>query len=496
MGLSTKTGSFTKNASTGAQAVTGVGFLPKAIIFWTSYQTSSDTPTTSYRYGWGCSTGAAESFSISAASQGGVGTTATARRCDTKPISIVNYDATLLSAADLTSFDADGFTLDWTTNGGGTQIIHYLALGGTDLTGQKVVTWSNVASTGNQSVTGVGFQPNLLFTMKSLATATTEMSASQALSLGVVSAASNYASLSIGGNSGVNTAAADYDSFRAIKTDAALIAINTALSDTHRASLTSMDSDGFTLNWSVASTVQLWGGLALKGPRVKVGTFTSASAITGVGFTPSAVAFLSTQRANTTNTFNLQHDFGATTGVGADQSANIIDSRIPTGGGNTDGAGTDSTGKCYTRVSTGPTAIQTQAALSSFDSDGFTLSWSAGTITDIIGYIALGGAPSAVSSAATNVTTTGAQLNGTVNPSGSPATYYFEWGLTTAYGNTTAPQGPSSSGSDFAISDTIAGLTGNTVYHFRAIITGGGTTILGNDLSFTTPGVDRALMVF
>jgi hypothetical protein len=42
--------------------------------------------------------------------------------------------------------------------------------------------------------------------------------------------------------------------------------------------------------------------------------------------------------------------------------------------------------------------------------------------------------PTVVTSTATHVGQTSAVLNGTVNPNGSSTTYFFQWGLTTAYG--------------------------------------------------------------
>src|SRR5687767_11469394 len=49
-------------------------------------------------------------------------------------------------------------------------------------------------------------------------------------------------------------------------------------------------------------------------------------------------------------------------------------------------------------------------------------------------------APGASTGAATEVTATTATLNGVVNPNKEDTTYVFEYGLTTAYGTTTAPQ--------------------------------------------------------
>ena len=50
------------------------------------------------------------------------------------------------------------------------------------------------------------------------------------------------------------------------------------------------------------------------------------------------------------------------------------------------------------------------------------------------------GVPTVATGAASSITTTSAQLNGSVNPNGSATTYYFEYGLTTAYGAATPVQ--------------------------------------------------------
>lgn len=75
---------------------------------------------------------------------------------------------------------------------------------------------------------------------------------------------------------------------------------------------------------------------------------------------------------------------------------------------------------------------------------------------------------------ATNVTATGATLNGTVD---AGATYHFEYGTTTSYGLTT----PVQSGSG-PVSATISGLTAETTYHYKVVSSSGS----GADLTFTT----------
>lgn len=93
--------------------------------------------------------------------------------------------------------------------------------------------------------------------------------------------------------------------------------------------------------------------------------------------------------------------------------------------------------------------------------------------------------PIAVTTAATDFTTTSAQLNGTVNPSGTATTYYFEYGLTTGYGSATTSTSAGSGASAVAVNATVTGLTPGTLYHYRLVATNG-TADQGDDMTFRT----------
>ncbi|MEE9167909.1 MAG: T9SS type A sorting domain-containing protein [Candidatus Neomarinimicrobiota bacterium] len=98
-----------------------------------------------------------------------------------------------------------------------------------------------------------------------------------------------------------------------------------------------------------------------------------------------------------------------------------------------------------------------------------------------------GTAPTATTDTATNVSTTSATLNGTVNPNNLSTTLTFEWGQTTTYGNTvTADQSPVTGTSDVSVSATLTELSDNTEYHFRAVATNSAGTTNGGDQTFTT----------
>jgi hypothetical protein len=98
------------------------------------------------------------------------------------------------------------------------------------------------------------------------------------------------------------------------------------------------------------------------------------------------------------------------------------------------------------------------------------------------------GPPTAVTTAATNVSSNSATLNGIITANGSSTTVTFEYGLTTAYG-TTVPGVPgtvNSGNTPVPVTADISGLTINTTYHFRVNGQNGVGTTNGNDMTFLT----------
>lgn len=107
-------------------------------------------------------------------------------------------------------------------------------------------------------------------------------------------------------------------------------------------------------------------------------------------------------------------------------------------------------------------------------------------------------APTATTNAATSVGTTTATLNGSLNPNGAnagwPVSYYFEWGPTAAYGNTTAVVGGQTGSAAIPVTAALVGLSANTTYHFRLVATNADNTTNGADQTFMTQATDRVLM--
>jgi hypothetical protein len=96
------------------------------------------------------------------------------------------------------------------------------------------------------------------------------------------------------------------------------------------------------------------------------------------------------------------------------------------------------------------------------------------------------GPPVVTTGTATNVTTSSATLNGSLDPHGLTTSVSFQYGTTTGYGHNTPMQ--SQSGNTYRnITSNISGLTTHTTYHFRIVATNSAGTRFGSDRTFTTP---------
>jgi hypothetical protein len=102
-------------------------------------------------------------------------------------------------------------------------------------------------------------------------------------------------------------------------------------------------------------------------------------------------------------------------------------------------------------------------------------------------FITLGQAPASTTKPATNITSTGATLNGTVNPNNISATVFFDYGTVANYGQTISPSPYVIHGNITTdISVVLSGLSPKTVYHYRIRSYNSLGTSFGNDVTFTT----------
>lgn len=167
MTLLTEKFTFTKTTSTAtpvSQEINLSGaFQPKLLILWTSAQTTSDgTYTDNNHWSFGFSDGTNDICQVSTMNES-TETDSWNWRNDFV-IVVMNPGLGAVSAATVSSFDADGFTLSWTVQSDTTaMVIHGIAIGGTDITNVSAFdTTVGDINTGNHSYNGTGtsFQPD------------------------------------------------------------------------------------------------------------------------------------------------------------------------------------------------------------------------------------------------------------------------------------------------------------------------------------------------
>lgn len=104
-----------------------------------------------------------------------------------------------------------------------------------------------------------------------------------------------------------------------------------------------------------------------------------------------------------------------------------------------------------------------------------------------------------VSSVEPNTTNVGlytATIQGGVYPNGSETTYYFEYGITDAYGGQTPERSAGSGTENVFVSETIENLNPDTVYHFRLIAENEYGTATGPDqVFFTQINTHKAIII-
>ena len=277
-GVSVYVGSLTSPTATGDQSYTGIGFQPKAIIFLGDKQNATGW-TTTYQTGISFTTAAAQNYGVSASNLSGTGRREQAYAASNAPY--VNTTATgnctgtsAYLAAVLKQFDADGFTLTWNTVQAAGYTIHYIALGG-DLSNAKAISWTSKTGTGSQAVTGVGFKPECVIHIGHEYTAASNTTES-AMQIGAMDSLGHQWAMY-----GGSYCSTSVSTRRVQLTDCCIVGTTHSASVTRKAAFTSMDDDGFTVNWSANVNATYVYSLCLKGGTyggIVVGNFAKTTA--------------------------------------------------------------------------------------------------------------------------------------------------------------------------------------------------------------------------
>jgi phosphodiesterase/alkaline phosphatase D-like protein len=96
--------------------------------------------------------------------------------------------------------------------------------------------------------------------------------------------------------------------------------------------------------------------------------------------------------------------------------------------------------------------------------------------------------PTVATGSHSHLTDTSAALHGAVNANGSATTYYFQWGLTTAYGLQSVARSVGHGTKAASVSTTAQDLIPGTTYHYRLVATNAAGTTIGADRTFKTAG--------
>ncbi len=224
-------------------------------------------------------------------------------------------------SARLASIDEDGITLDITTPFSVPTIVRLLSLGPELVTDKAIgLAIPFPAVTGDQVITGLGFQPTAAI-FASTGRAPDEPSYSQyCWGFSADDGAGGVdQSLLVGYSRGNGQSS---DARRYCRRDYCLgLSIETPGNDAleRRASLSSFDPDGFTLDHdTINPATKVFGYLALDGPGFRAGGFTvGQEAVTGLPFVPRSGIFHSAGQIESPDSLAMQRDDISIGGVAA-----------------------------------------------------------------------------------------------------------------------------------------------------------------------------------
>jgi hypothetical protein len=113
----------------------------------------------------------------------------------------------------------------------------------------------------------------------------------------------------------------------------------------------------------------------------------------------------------------------------------------------------------------------------------------------LAGPAAAASAPAVSTGPAQSVGYGSATLTGSVNPNGSDSSYYFQYGLTRAYGGQTAIANAGAGDRPLGVSLPIGGLQPLTLYHYRIVAVNSTGPSIGADHTFLTKKVPLSLQI-
>ena len=371
MALSSFSGQFAADTADTTTAVTGLGFIPKAIIFFAVDNTTAGLDFAAGN--GGMAVGFTDGTNHSYAGWSGDNNVATTNvgksYSTTKCIGIMNDGTPTVDNEATCAFDADGFTLTWNSTPGSAWLIGYWAVGGSDITNVNVGSVAMDTDLGAQSVTGPAFQPNIVFIAHTSSTAA-GTAAGVDFGFGVAVSSSKEACMAVTAADG-QTMAANINAESRVSGSNTIIGLaNPAIE--LAADFTNFTANGFDINFSDASpSAYLFSYLVIKGGQWDCGTSqapasATTQSVTGMAFQPTTMGIFGSQAtALDTNTNEAKTAIGAAVSTSTESScvarhSETINTAMNRGNENA---------KILSLAST------VEADFTSFNSDGWTITW-------------------------------------------------------------------------------------------------------------------------
>jgi hypothetical protein len=338
----------TTDALNATKVVTGLGFTPKALRFyWVGLQSNSPTNAVAGNVNERRGVG----FAVSNASRRCVGTfsddnNGAASDCG----SVAADDCVCITVAgtgtidgklDISSFDADGFTLIVDDVVPANITVFYEAWGGQDITAAVVGDIAEPAATGTQNYTVSGFTSDgrnqcVMFAgVQSVNALNTGQGQDSGLCVGFATSTSSTNNVVVVGNADDNSGTSDTDGYCFQGDCLAQIVIAGGNPDA-RANLSAWGTDQFTLNWTNRATTNRRNiFLAIKGGSWQASSYTIAgntlNSTTTVSDLPfflrglSLIGRMTAQSTAGTSTAQDRVSFGSGLSTTSRNSAGIID---------------------------------------------------------------------------------------------------------------------------------------------------------------------------
>ncbi len=314
----TKVSSF--NVGTGAVGtttqVTGTGFQPKAVLFWWSGLTTTVDFTGGlvHKRGFGVAVSPTDRRAVYSQSMGLADPTATdAGHHDAAAIGALTTAGAIDGLADLQSMDSNGFTLIIDDQFATNLRVHYLALGGSELTNVGSGIFTEPGATGSQNITTVGFQPDAVVLFSAMIGADPPGTAvDSTMMLGAAAGSTPVDAVWAGGS---NDAAATAQTISYSRAGESIALFDSAVTLTDgRAEVSSWLSNGFQVNWLERAGSRRVHYLALKGGQYLVGDLlTEKDTVTTIvegafGFQPKGALLASHGTTQSTQDTVKDHD--------------------------------------------------------------------------------------------------------------------------------------------------------------------------------------------